>query len=93
MRDADGNLTPAAIEVLNNAAIDAPHAMYPLSQVAADLGREGFVLITHGEKAGRNRMWNIAITEAGWAFVTDEEALHQHRKEVAFTRLGGRIEA
>jgi hypothetical protein len=93
MRDADGNLTPAAIEVLNSTAIVWPdaHEMYPLSSIAADLGREGLVTITHGQKRGRNRMWEIKVTEEGWPFVTDPDAACEWRKRCALKRLGGEI--
>jgi hypothetical protein len=89
MRDADGNLTPEAIEVLNNAAICEPYEMYPLSQAAADLGREGLVTVAHGQKRGRARMWEITPTEAGWPLVTDPDAARKWRKRNALKRLGG----
>jgi len=91
MRDADGDLTPAAIELLNIAAVHAPYEMYPLSQLAADLGREGLVTVAMGQKRGRLRMWEVTVTEAGWPFVTDLDAAHEWRKRDALKRLGGNV--
>jgi hypothetical protein len=88
--DRDGSLTPEAVEVLNNAAIDDPHEMYPLSQVAADLGRAGLVRISHGEKIGRNIVWIVELTEAGWPCVTDPEQASRYRKRTALKRLTDR---
>lgn len=91
MRDRGGNLTLEAITLLNVAARTYPGlvSMYPLSQCAADMGREGLVTVVHGKKEGRHRLWDITVAEAGWPFVTDPEAAHEYRKRTALKRLGG----
>ena len=91
----DGSLTPEAIGLLNKAAVEAPHEMYPLSQLAADMARAG-LLIVRGGGAGTDlaggtgrsyERWRVCVTEAGWRHVTDPEALTRHRREGALKLL------
>lgn len=91
MRDPDGNLTEEAVDLLNKAAVENPHTMYPLSSLAADMGRDGLIKVVLGDKVGWHRVWAMTITDAGWPFVTAPNAIHRHNKEIAFKRLGGEI--
>lgn len=83
----DGSLTPEAIDLLNKAAVEAPHEMYPLSQLAADMGRAGLLTIIGG-LAPNQRPWLLYVTNQGWDHVTDPEALTRHRREGILKRLG-----
>jgi hypothetical protein len=97
MWNVDGTLTEQAVLLLNRAAGLEPVFMYPLSQLAADLGRAKLVEIREKREktGGLNGLperwtlthWVVAITEAGWSHVTDPEALARHRCEVALKRL------
>lgn len=100
MRDSNGNLTPEAIDLLNKASREVvsgvPHEMYPLSQLAADMGRA--CLLTVSDAGGADvtglasrqrwdRKWRIYVARDGWQHVTDPEALAQHRREETLKRL------
>lgn len=96
MRDASGNLLPEAIELLNKAGREAPHEMYPLSQLAADMGRAGLLAVktTDGtdvtglaSRKPHQRPWLLHVTEKGWEHVTDPEALTLRRREMTMKRL------
>jgi hypothetical protein len=99
VRDVDGNLTDEAIELLNRAAVEAPHEMYPLSQLAADMGRARLLMVKTPEgveatglaSRERKRRWQVYVTEEGWPFVTDRDAAHEWRKRNALKRLGGNV--
>lgn len=96
MRDLNGDLTAEAIGLLNRSAAADPPTMYPLSQLAADLGRAGLIRVELADGrdvtglATRRRhaqVWIFRVTEAGWAHVTDPEALDRRRRELALRRL------
>lgn len=96
MRDLNGDLTAEAIELLNRSAAVDPPTMYPLSQLAADLGRAGLIRVELADGrdvtglATRRRnaqTWIFRVTDAGWAHVTDPEALDRRRRELALRRL------
>lgn len=99
MRNPDGSLTEEAIALLNTAAIENPHEMYPLPRFVADLGRAGFVTIKlsvssqppHPTPSMKNQRWQIFVTDSGWNHVTSEEALVIKGRRDAIKRLDGRV--
>jgi len=94
MRHTDGTLTSEAVEILNRAARDRPFEVYPLSRLAADMGRAKLLVVVPGLKLPSEvggpvtaRTWSIYVADDGWSYVTDPEALARHRREVALKRL------
>lgn len=99
MRNADGSPTEAAVALLNVTAIENPHEMYPLSQLAADLGRAGLIKVTlsvstmppHRNPSMSNQRWQLLITDLGWNYVTSPEALILKGRRDALKRLDGKV--
>jgi len=95
MRHPDGTLTSEAVEILNRAARDRPSEVYPLSRLAADMGRAKLLTVVPGlklpsETGAPTRTWSIYVADKGWPHVTDPEALEHHRRKTALKRLRGR---
>jgi hypothetical protein len=89
-------LTAEKIALINRSAVVNPLAMYPLSQLAADLGRAGLIRVELADgqdvtglatRSKWDQVWFVRVTEAGWAYVTDPEALDRRRRELALRRL------
>jgi hypothetical protein len=99
MQNADGSFTRETIALLNTIAIENPHEMYPLSRLAADLGRAGLVKVSlsvsssppHPAPSMKNQRWQIFITDLGWNHVTSPEALILRSRRDALKRLEGRV--
>lgn len=98
MRNRDGTLTDEAVALINASAGVEPVKMYPLSQLAADLGRAGLVSVAAASQpqqpatglASRKpaqQPWLVSVTEEGWECVTDPVALDHRRRELALRRL------
>lgn len=98
MRTADGRLSEEAIALLNAAAIENPHELYPLSSLAADLGRAKLleIRLSVGEdprpvsRIMKKQRWRVFITDLGWDHVTAPEALVLKNRRIALRRLNGK---
>jgi hypothetical protein len=89
MKNPDGTLTAEAIALLNKAAGIEPLEMYPLSQLAADLGRANLVNVVGASRLSKPFYFIIVVTEAGWVHVTDPDARIRHKRQLALRRLRG----
>jgi hypothetical protein len=92
-----GRLTLAALELLNRVAREEEVWLYPLPQLAADMGRARLLAVTHLPALNTNDgppgpgSWVLTVADNGWYFVTDEEGLRKRRLRIAFKKLGGKI--
>lgn len=100
-----GRLTTEALALLNRVAREEEVWMYPLSRLAADMGRANLLIVNYipaadgetgvhkpvGPTSETGCAWVINVATDGWHFVTNEEGLRKRRLRIAFQKLGGKV--
>jgi len=91
MQTSDGHLTQEAIELLNAIGRADPLEMYPLTQLAADMGRAGLITVKKLEDPDnpvrRRCPWGLYMARLGEGYVTDPELVTKYRCREAVRKL------